>query len=709
MPLTWHHIPVLRLLLPFMAGVLWGMYTDDHIMPATIAMCCCAVVFAYAAWYPPWFKRFDLQWIYGIGLQLLGVLAGYIVVYEQTPVHADTYFMHDADSVSVFVCRITKPPVQTEKSIRLEVDVQWQMRGTEMRSVTGSSIFYIRRDSSHAINWQYGDAFIVHNIFKTPEPTENPGAFDYARYLRRQGIYHIALVLSDEVQTTGNNSARWQWKGIFRARDYFHAVLHRYVRDPDALTVGEALVIGTRTDISEEIRNAYAHTGTMHILAVSGLHVGILFAVLEFLLRPVGWFNRSPSGKVIKCLLLLAVIWWYACLAGLSPSVNRSAVMFSFLSLGKLLERQNNTFNVLFASMLVLMLGDPWCITDAGFQLSYLAVGGIVFFQPMFQKIYRPRNVFIRYVWTMITVSIAAQLATVPVTMYYFHQFPNYFLLSNLLAIPISFIVLVAGLVLFAVGGLVWIAPVVAKVFEWSLICLNGSVVAVDGLPWAITDNIHLTLAQMFLLYALLMSIGAAMALRDIFWLRAGLGVMLIMACLSAVLSWRSREETRLVLYAVPGQEVFSLHIGGCLTIFADSPISDTGRQYLRQVKPDLIAHGGAPVRLVLLQDTVKQVEPGWGLAFPWLIAGGEVVFLLDSTSVHQLPESAPQATFLYILGNPYLNLPDLRQRFPAARLIIGNTSVWKRRSYYRRAGKQVGFEVHDLQTQHAWVSRSAP
>ncbi len=709
MPLTWHHIPVLRLLLPFVAGVLFGMYSNAWFFAFAIAAGCMSVVFIAALFFKPLTQVLARQWIFGAALQVIGVCAGYLTVYVHTPVHAEDYFMKDADTSSVFMCRIYKPPLIGEKSIRLEVQMQCRLQDGDAANTSGKSLIYIRRDSTVACNWQYGDVLLIKNIFVTPEPPDNPGAFNYATYLKRLGIYHIAFASADEVHATGIHSPRRQWQQIFRARTYFHDVLQRYLQNADALTVGEALVIGTRTDISDTIRDAYAHTGTMHILAVSGLHVGILFAVLEFLLRPLVWLHRSAWGKAWKCLLLLAVIWWYACLAGLSPSVNRSAVMFSFLSLGKLMERQNNTFNILFASMLVLMLDDPWCITQAGFQLSYLAVGGIVYFQPIMQKIVRPRNMVLNYVWTMITVSIAAQVATMPVTLFYFHQFPNYFLLSNLLAIPVSFVVLVAGLILFAVGSIAWLAAPVAAVFEWSLMLLNGSVVAVDQLPYAVTDHLHVTVTQMLLMYLLLFCIGAFLVLREKIWLKAGVGVLAVLSAVIALPAWQLERDERLALYALPRQELFSYTAGGQVVVFADLPVADTGDAWLRQVKPDLIAHGGAPDTLVVLQDTAMALGAGWARAFPWVIAGSEVVFLLDPTSVHRLPDSAPQVTVLYIIGDPFLDLPDLRTRFPAARLVIGGTSPWKRRTYYARAGRKAGFEVHDLLADGACVSSSQP
>ena len=171
----------------------------------------------------------------------------------------------------------------------------------------------------------------------------------------------------------------------------------------------------------------------MHVLAVSGLHVGIIFFILNFLLTPL---NRNKRLLKIKLFLLVGALWFYAFLTGLSPSVMRSCTMFSFIVVGENLNKRTNIYNTLAASAFLLMLINPLIIFGAGFQLSYIAVISIVFFQPRLAALVAVKNRILKYVWDLFTVSVAVQIGTAPISIFYFHQFPVYFWLSNFIVIP---------------------------------------------------------------------------------------------------------------------------------------------------------------------------------------------------------------------------------------------------------------------------------
>lgn len=704
MPVTWHHIPVLRLLLPLLFGVCFAMYFPVDIQKTLGAgiITCCALVFISRS--KTITQQIKWQWVFGAVLHISLFMFGNVLLMLHIPVQQSDYFMHDADSSSVFLCRLTMPPTAGERSIRLDVAVQERYDHNRIQNVSGKSIIYLRKDSTQSMQLSYGDLVYVSNIFQEPDPPKNPHAFDFAKYLKQQKVYHIAFASPADLMRTDINDAKWQWQTIYGARTYFHNILSVYFKDEHIKSIGEAMVIGSRTDIDDHMRQAYANTGTMHILAVSGLHVGILFAVIAFLLRPVSWLHKNKYGRIVMCLLLLVIIWWYACLAGLSASVNRSAVMFSFLSLGKLWERESNTFNVLFASMFVLILSDPFCITQAGFQLSYLAVGGILFFQPFFMRLYRPRLRVFRYVYELLTVSISAQLATLPVSLLYFHQFPNYFLLSNLLAIPVSFVVLIAGLTLFAFGGISLIAPYIAAVFGWSMQLMNGSILAVDALPYSVTDNMYFSVSTLIFAYAAIFVFGGWLALRKSQWAIATLIFLLFLLLDIQVHHIRQDSAKRMVIYTTKQNPMMSYQSHRETILLADTlPIIYTD-EYRFSVRSDLIAHGGAPDREISLLDTLGTYGDGWAVHFPWVALGEELLFVLHPDALPLLPELAPEVDYLYIIGNPFLNLADLRQRFPNAVLVPDNSCSYRRKQYYASAGAKIGFSVYTFDHSGAFI-----
>lgn len=704
MPGNWHHIPFVRYLIPLITGVLIALHWDQpHAWCYPLFF---AITLAYflLGFFTGWKVHFRWQILFGVALQCMLIVGGLALTQYKTTYWRSDYFMQGADSNSVFTCRLIKPPTIGARSIKLEMQVEGRWDDGDYIATTGNTIIYMRKDSDSIELPHYGDIMLMGNIFTMQSPPKNPGAFDFAKYLKSIGIAHIAWCEQDALMPTETRAEKWWWKWIFAAREMFHRAVMRDVKDVNAQTVGEALVIGTKTDIDPEVQQAYANTGTLHVLAVSGLHVGILFAVLEFILSPIPWFKKSNKGKVTKYIIVLILIWWYACLSGSSASVNRSAVMFSCLATGKLFDRQNNTFNILFVSMFILIIDDPACITQVGFQLSYLAVGGIVFFQPYLQKLWRPKQFVIKHIWTLSTVSVAAQLATSPISLFYFHQFPNYFLLSNLVAIPVSFIVLVLGLLFFVVNAIPMLGAATGMALDFSLRLLNGSVVAIDKLPGAVVDDIYISPEQLGLMYLAVFSLGAALFSRQgrylIYTMVLFLGVMV-----SGWVDGMRRSETqRLVCYSVKGHDMVLLQSGGASLLLSDTLVTPESAIWKQDLRNDVLGKGDMPDFALFSLQEPPEGENGWLYRYPWAMVGNSVLFVLDPTSVHQLPISAPEADILYILGEPYLNLQDLQQRFPNATVVIGGNAGWKRHGYYLRTCRKLGIPVWSLRNDGALV-----
>lgn len=704
MPEHWHHIPFLRFLLPLVCGVLialqfhecyWWIYGLFFVL--FIAYLLIGIVTG-------WTVKFRSQTLVAFLLQGMFLSAGMALVQYQTPWYRSDYFMRDADSSTVFLCRLQKPPSIGEHSIKLEMLVEGKWQQDKYSSASGKTMIYVRRDSTKMDLPVYGDYALIENCFKSPDPPKNPNTFDFPKYLRGIGIAHIARVDASQLVFTGERHQKLWWTFIFRAREMFHDAVMREVKNGDAQSVGEALVIGTKTAIDPEVQQAYANTGTMHVLAVSGLHVGILFAVLEFLLNPISWFKRNKYGRVSKFLFIITIIWWYACLTGLSASVNRSAVMFTCLATGKLFSRQNNSFNVLFVSMFLLLVDDARCITQVGFQLSYLAVGGILFFQPYLQKLWRPKWKILNHIWTMTTVSVAAQISTSPISLFYFHQFPNYFLLSNMLAIPISFVVLVWGLIFFVVNGIPFLGPATGMALDYSLRLLNGSVMAVNQMPGAVINNIYINEWQLGILYVFVLLLGIALLSKQTMYLFRAAFCLCIVWMLAVFRDVKAREDRRLVAYSIRDHDCMLLQGAGDAILLSDTLIDQNSSIWTLNIRNDALKSGVMPdFALFSLQEPFNGASNVL-YGYPWLIGGGKVVFLLDPTSVHQLPKSAPEADWVYILGNPFINLPDLQSRFPNATFVIGGSTSYKRHSYYLNTCKKLQIPVHSLRFDGALV-----
>lgn len=275
------------------------------------------------------------------------------------------------------------------------------------------------------------------------KPIVNPHQFDFKKYMERNGVYH-SLKLSDESFVTLPNPSRTL---IGYAQEIRSDIIQKLKKEnfgTEQLSIIQALLLGERTNISEETYSNYINAGAVHILAVSGLHVGILLLLIQFLLRPL---NQIPHGKKIGLLFTVLFLWAFAFIAGLSPSIIRACAMFSFVAYAMYLNRPSNSVNILALSMFFILLAiDPNLLFQVGFQMSYAAVFAIVWIFPLLQRWWYPKNKIMRYFWQLLSVSIAAQLGVLPISLFYFHQFPGLFFIANLLIVPFLGVILGMGI-----------------------------------------------------------------------------------------------------------------------------------------------------------------------------------------------------------------------------------------------------------------------
>ena len=239
------------------------------------------------------------------------------------------------------------------------------------------------------------------------------------------------------------NKDVFTWLDLFRKKLLY--VIKNYIPGKSAYSLLEALLVGFTEDLEPALMKSYADTGVVHIIAISGMHLALICQILQVILLGTG---PKKSGRWIKWTMLVVSLWGYSLLSGGSPSVIRAAAMFSLVLFAKTILREHSFYNTLAASAFVLICFDPYWLWDIGFQLSYAAILGLSLFSKPLRNLFHPQNKILAGVWNSTSVSIAAQILTAPLSVYYFHRFPVYFLIANLLAVPISSIVLAGGILL---------------------------------------------------------------------------------------------------------------------------------------------------------------------------------------------------------------------------------------------------------------------
>jgi competence protein ComEC len=338
------------------------------------------------------------------------------------------------------------------------------------------------------------------------------------------------------------------------------------MHDNEFAMVG-ALVLGYDDEIDQPLMNAYSHTGTLHVLSVSGLHVGVIYLMLGFLL---GFMDRHKKLKWLKVVFILLSLWFFVLLSGFSAPAVRAALMFSLILFGKTLFENVEVSNIVFVSAFLSLCYNPYWLADAGFQLSYTAVLGIVFLYPYFYNMFYFSSGFLEKIWALCSVSLAAQVATLPITLYYFHQFPTLFLITNIILIPISTIIMYGGMLILVFSKIAGITKLLVWLTGACIKLMNGAALFFDQLPFCVIDSIHLSLLNMALMYLLIIIVFVAIEKRSYRLLLGSLVLCAGMLSISILFSFEAKKNNEIVIYHDQGGAM-SVFDGSVHTVLSDS------------------------------------------------------------------------------------------------------------------------------------------
>ncbi|WP_373059684.1 ComEC/Rec2 family competence protein [Zunongwangia sp. H14] len=444
---------------------------------------------------------------FGIVACIFFSIVGIGTVFIHSPENQPTHYLNIAEAgnspefLEIKIEEELKPALYTEKYIAQVTAAYNASFQNFSKSIHGKLLLNIQKDS--ATRWKIGQHLIVPNRLSSFEQPLNPYLFNYGNYMEQLGVSRQLNLSAEEILPL-----KTQERGLksFAAglREKCIQNLQQHSFSPEELAVIQALILGNRRDISAETYKSYAASGAVHILAVSGLHVGILLLILNWLLRPL---ERLPkNGKFLKLLFVLTALWSYAFVAGLSPSVIRAVSMFSFLAVGMHINRRTSTMNTLFMSLLVLLLINPFYLLQAGFQLSYLAVFAIIAIQPKLYILIKADNRLIDYFWKILSVSIAAQIGVLPLSLYYFHQFPGLFFITNLVILPFLGIILAGGILITALALFHILPEVLANIYANCIALLNGFVEVIAGKESFLFSDIYFDESMAIAAYLLIIA-----------------------------------------------------------------------------------------------------------------------------------------------------------------------------------------------------------
>jgi len=554
-------IPFLRLIIPFLAGI---VIADIFELNPYFCLGICIIFIAISIIFGPFLNHklsYHKRWVFGVWLSIAILLCGsYLTSYNKQ------YSTDIAESEqiigTVFDCPQIGPTM-----VKFPLKVKSYFLDNAWQASEDLIMLTIEKDSLSSL-LEYGNLLLIEGNLKKIRNAGNPAEFDYKKYLERKHIHFKSYQNKEEWFLLEKNSGNALFAFAYRARNNLLDIYRKAGISGDEFGLLAALTLGAKDYLSDEIIEAYSGSGAMHVLSVSGLHVGIIFIVLNQLLF---FLRKNRKWVVLQAFIIILTIWFFALLTGLSPSVNRSAAMITFVIIGKASMKKPSAYNSVAASAFILLFIDPLFLFDVGFQLSFLAVISLIFFYQRLYLLIEVKNYFLDKIWALTCVSIAAQIGTTALSIYYFHQFPVYAILSNLIVVPASFVVMVLAIILLATSFILPVAKFIASILSASISLLNGSTKFVEQLPMSTIKNIPLNGIETLLLHAFLILLMIYIVNINKKTLLLALFSLVLVFTFRDIRFIRQKSTERFSVYNVSGKSAFSIHQDGRLKLFVDS------------------------------------------------------------------------------------------------------------------------------------------
>lgn len=646
-----------------MAGILFQWYFPLPAGIIAVSLSGSSLLF-FIFYFFPVYLRFKFRFVQAVLLQFIIAFAAMLITWQKDCRHSDGWYGNAYKSGDQLLIRIEEPPVRKSKSFKATCHVKAILRNGNIIPAGGRILAYF--SDGHTI--QYGDLILIRTAVREIKNAGNPGSFDYKRYARFQQVFHHIFIRTGEWVHLKQQEPDRLKQFVFDLQSYTVNTLRKFTsQDKKVLGIAEALLIGYKEDLDKDLVQAYSNTGVVHIIAISGLHLGLIYVVLLWV------FNRLPlirRSGFLKALMIIGSLWLFALLTGASASVLRSAVMFTCIVTGKAFERKSSISNSLAVSAFILLCYNPYFLWDVGFQLSYLAIMGIVWLQqPVFRSFYC-KNSIVKRVWEMLSVTIAAQVLTFPVCIYYFHQFPNLFFASNLVAVPLSTVILFAELFLIGISWMPAVANVVGYATGKAIYAMNAIIQYFNDLPFSLTDHIYANIYTTWLLYGAVCCFAGWLLIRHKIYFRLTLLFMLIFTAFHTGAGLQVAYQKKIIVYNIPSHQAIDFVYRRQYFFYGDSILMKEGSSKNFHLKPARIA--------MQLTSSVRHIPALQHRQELWQFFQKRIL-IIDRAVVFEPGKEKLKTDILLISKNPPVDIFMLARAVdPAIVVLDASNSLWK-------------------------------
>ena len=684
--INWFKYPFIRLLMPFAFGI-WLAFSYLDLNKNEVKVLLFAAVFLIVALVVinSAVKDYKYRWIFGLILNMHLILIGVVIVHiRDDDLNTDS---------AVWVARLAECPVEKDNSVKTIL---------EMQSEECCVMAYFEKNE-RSLSLKYGDVVVFYDKPRQVEPPKNPEQFDYHKYLNRRGILGQVYLKSDSWEKLQYNRVNPIYAFSYRLRDFLLQTMHDLGIEDDEYAVAGAILLGYDDTLSIELRQKYVAAGSMHILCVSGMHVGVVFLVFSYLLS---FLNRRRKWQnVLKQSILLLLIWFYALLAGLAPSILRSTIMLSFVIVGDLIKRNGVLLNSLAVSAFMLLCINPANLFDLGFQLSYCAVIGIITLQrPIYNLFYIKYKIPDR-IWEMTSVTLAAQITTAPFSVYYFHQFPIYFWLSNLFMGPISTVVIIGGMVMLLIFFIPYINIGVAFCVKWLIFAMNFIVSWIESLPLSIIKGLYINCLEFICMILAVILLIMTIEHKKKYMVWGMLSMLLIFSVSQLVWAVIQREQLSFTVYSMNKNMAVDFVCGTEHVLMCDTAVANDPSIAGFSIENNLIRQGVYGNGTLLSVDK-ENFENSYVKKCQNMVSfAGKTIAFFDEKATFgvELP-FRPHLDYFIIYGRSKVDLEKILNGYVIDLLIIdGSITDYNRKKIIEKAN-EIGQEYYDAKNSGAFV-----
>ena len=580
--IQWNKVPFIRFLLPFAFGIASAMWLKTA-LPVSFLICIFVfILISFILLFSYSNLRRKHVWIVGLILNMFLFISAYeLTVIANSTKDSTHYFGNIPSDSDLYLVKIIEPISVKQNSTKAIVKVEASNINGVWESTNGKGLIYFEKDS-FSNNLNYGDELLVNSQFIAVKPPLNPNEFDYRSFLANRYIYYQSYIKKTQWKRVATHKGNF----IFNTASIFRKHLLKIFEDNNMTGreygVIAAILLGQTDHIDSELFREYQSSGAVHVLVVAGLHVGIILLMLNFLL---GFLDKYKYGKQVRTIFILFIIWFYAIMTGLSSPVLRAATMITFVSIGRMYMRHFNSLNLLSLSAFIFLVFNPNLLVDVGFQLSYLAVAGILLLQRPIASLWYPSNFLINKLWQITALSIAAQLFTLPLTLYYFHQFPNLFLITNLVVFFFVAAIIFTGIAVLVTSWCLFISVLITKLLVWLVFGLNTSIHFIETLPIAVSRSISFTGLSCVLLYMFIMFLLFFILMKMKKMLLPTLIILICFITFSSFKTYQQYSQKKFIVYDINKLTAINIIDGKHCLIIADSVIISDKDKYNYQLE----------------------------------------------------------------------------------------------------------------------------